>query len=224
MSKNCAVGCGHDIAPPTSGGYRRALWIALWVNAIMAAVEIVFGRKGDSVALLADAIDFAGDALNYGLALWVLGSALTVRSRLGFAKGAAMAAFGVFVIGHALWNAKNGASPQPWTMGAIGLLALAANLGVAALLYAWREGDANMRAVWLCTRNDALGNVAIVVAALGVLGSGTMWPDLIVAAIMGGLALSAGLQVMRQARRELATGQHGHNHGHDHGHHHGHTH
>ncbi|MEJ7138826.1 cation transporter [Amphibiibacter pelophylacis] len=221
MSRNCAHGCSHGIAPATGPAYRHALWIALAVNAVMAMVEIVFGHRGDSVALLADAIDFLGDAVNYGLALWVLGGALAWRSRLALGKGAVMAAYGVFIIGKALWGAWLGTAPQPLTMGAIGLLALAANLGVAVLLYAWREGDANMRAVWLCTRNDALGNAAIVLAALGVLGSGTMWPDLIVAAIMGALALSAGLQVMRQARSEMAGGAQaeeaqGHTHGHSH--------
>ena len=91
-------------------------------------------------------------------------------------------------------------------MGVVGALALAANLGVAWLLYAFREGDANMRSVWLCTRNDAIGNVAVLLAALGVFGTGTRWPDLLVAAVMAGLALAAGLSVIRQARQELVAG------------------
>ena len=158
-----------------------------------------------SASLLADAIDFLGDAANYGLSLWVLAMALTWRARAALVKGASMLAFGVFVIGRVAWGAWQGTPPEPFTMGSVGLLALAANLGVAALLYAYREGDANMRGVWLCTRNDALGNLAVMGAALGVLGTGTAWPDLAVAAIMAGLAISGGWSVIRHARQELAS-------------------
>jgi Co/Zn/Cd efflux system component len=102
-----------------------------------------------------------------------------------------------------LWNAWQGVLPDAPTMGLIGSLALLANLGVAALLYGYREGDSNMRSVWLCTRNDALGNIAVLLAALGVFGSGSGWPDLLVAVIIASLAISAALQVLRQARGEL---------------------
>ena len=119
-------------------------------------------------------------------------------------KAASMMGFGVFVLGKAVWSMSQGVAPEPITMGLIGALALAANLGVAGLLYAFRSGDANMRGVWLCTRNDAIGNVAVMLAALGVFGTGTAWPDLAVASVMAGLAISAGWSVLRQARRELA--------------------
>ena len=118
---------------------------------------------------------------------------------------ASMLAFGVFVIGRVAWGAWQGITPEALTMGSVGLLALAANVGVALLLYAWRDGDANMRGVWLCTRNDALGNLAVMAAALGVLGTGTAWPDLVVAAVMAGLAISGGWSVIRHARQELAS-------------------
>jgi Co/Zn/Cd efflux system component len=145
----------------------------------------------------------------------VLAMALTWRARAALVKGASMLAFGVFVIGRVAWGAWQGIPPEPFTMGGVGLLALAANLGVAALLYAYREGDANMRGVWLCTRNDALGNLAVMGAALGVLGTGTVWPDLAVAATMAGLAISGGWSVIRQARQELAsTSVHPHPHAH----------
>ena len=176
----------------------------------MFVVELGAGVRSGSASLLADAIDFLGDAANYGVSLWVLAMALTWRARAALLKGASMLAFGVFVIGRVAWGAWQGVPPEPLTMGSVGLLALAANLGVAVLLYAWREGDANMRGVWLCTRNDALGNIAVMAAALGVFGTGAAWPDLAVAAVMAGLAISGGASVVRQARGELAQERHAH--------------
>ncbi|HWI11416.1 MAG TPA: cation transporter, partial [Burkholderiaceae bacterium] len=178
-------------------------WIALGLNAAMFAVEIVGSLRSGSVSLLADAIDFFGDAANYGLSLAVLSMALTVRARAALLKAAAMAGFGVFVLGRALWSAWNGVAPEALTMGAVALLALAVNVAVAWLLYRHREGDANRRSVWLCSRNDALGNLAVALAALGVAGSGAAWPDLLVAAGMAALALASAWSVMRQALVEL---------------------
>lgn len=202
--------CHHDhdahdraggAAPP---GYSRVLWVALAVNLLMFAVEIGAGMASGSVSLLADAIDFFGDAANYGVSLAVLSLGIVWRARAALLKAASMLAFGVAVLGKAAWAATQGIPPEALTMGVVGMLALAANLGVALLLYRFREGDANMRSVWLCTRNDALGNLAVMGAALGVFGTGTAWPDLAVAAAMGVLALVGGASVVRQARRELA--------------------
>lgn len=198
-------GHGHGVTASADPRYRRILWVALIVNAAMFAVEVGAGLQSGSASLLADAIDFLGDAANYALSLWVLGMALTWRARAALVKGVSMLAFGVFVVGRVAWGAWHGVAPEPLTMGTIGLLALAANLGVAVLLYAYREGDANMRGVWLCTRNDALGNVAVMGAALGVFGTGSAWPDLVVAAIMAWLAIAGGASVIRQARKELAS-------------------
>jgi Co/Zn/Cd efflux system component len=175
----------------------------LVVNTVMFAVEISAGMQAGSVSLLADAVDFFGDAANYGISLVVLGMALTWRARAALFKGLTMGAFGVFVLGRAAWSAATGVVPEPVTMGAVAALALLANLSVAAMLFAWREGDANMRSVWLCSRNDAIGNVAVMAAALGVFGTGTGWPDLAVAVVMGWLALSAARSVVQQARAEL---------------------
>ena len=199
MSDSCCT------PPPLSAdpAYRRVLWIALGLNAAMFVVEIAGGLRSGSVSLLADAIDFFGDAANYGLSLAVLSMALTVRARAALLKAAAMAGFGVFVLGRALWSAWNGVAPEALTMGAVALLALAVNVAVAWLLYRYREGDANMRSVWLCSRNDALGNIAVALAALGVAGSGAAWPDLLVAAGMAVLALVSARSVMRQALAEL---------------------
>jgi Co/Zn/Cd efflux system component len=205
MSAHCHHDQHHpapDHQPPK--GYRRALWLALAVNLAMFGLEIAAGLRSGSVSLLADAIDFFGDAANYGLSLAVLPLGLAWRSRAALVKAASMLAFGTLVLGRALWAAAQGVPPEAMTMGLVGTLALAANVGVAWLLYAFRNGDANMRSVWLCTRNDAIGNLAVMLAALGVMGTGTAWPDLAVATAMAGLAISAGLSVLRQARRELA--------------------
>lgn len=184
--------------------WRRALWIALVVNAAMFVVELAAGLQAGSVSLLADAIDFAGDAVNYGLSLAVLSMALVWRSRAAWIKGASMFGYGLFVLGKAAWVLRSGSVPEPLTMGAVAFAAMLANVGVAVLLYTWRNGDANMRSVWICSRNDALSNVAVMLAAAGVFGTGSAWPDLAVAAVMAGLALTGGAQVMRHARSELA--------------------
>jgi Co/Zn/Cd efflux system component len=199
--------CHHDgCAPPAatqSKRYRRVLWAALVINGAMFAVELAGGISADSVSLLADSVDFFSDAANYGIALIVLGMATRWRSRAALFKGVTMGAFGVFVLGRATWSVAAGTVPDPVTMGMIGALALLANVAVAVMLYAWREGDANMRSVWLCSRNDAIGNVAVMAAALGVFGTGTAWPDLAVAAVMGVLGLAAARSVIAQARSEL---------------------
>ncbi len=202
MSAHC---CDHDHGQgATSPTYRRILWIALVVNLTMFAVEIGAGLAAQSASLLADSLDFLGDAANYGLALFVLGMALQWRARAALIKAASMGIFGLWVAGTAIQHALADTVPEAPMMGVVGALALAANLGVAALLYRWREGDSNMRSVWICTRNDAIGNLAVLAAAVGVFGSGTGWPDYVVAAIMSGLALVGAFQVTRQALGELA--------------------
>jgi Co/Zn/Cd efflux system component len=206
MSATCNHGhaCDDDDAIDASTpGVRRALWAALVINAAMFLVELIGSFGADSVSLLADAVDFLGDAASYGLSLAVLGLALAWRARVAWWKGVTMLLWGAGVLAVSGWNAWQGSAPEPVTMGAIGALALVANVTVALLLYAFRNGDANLRSVWLCSRNDALANLAVIGAALGVVGSRSPWPDLAVAAVMGGLALTAGTSVVRQARAEL---------------------
>ncbi|MBY0271678.1 MAG: cation transporter [Burkholderiales bacterium] len=205
MSAHCCAGPGPDAVDPR---YRRILWIALVINAAMFFVEIAGSYTSGSVSLLADSVDFFGDAANYALSLAVLSMALAWRARAALVKGISMGLFGVFVLGKAVWVTTQGATPEPITMGMIGALALAANVGVAVMLYAYRSGDANMRSVWLCTRNDAIGNVAVMLAAIGVFGTGSAWPDLAVAAIMGTLALSAARTVIGEAQLELQNASH----------------
>lgn len=202
MSSCCSGGCSSG-KPPVDEKYRRVLWIALFVNAAMFCVELYGGLRSESVSLLADAVDFFGDAANYGVSLFVLALGSLWRSRTALAKGVTMGAYGVFVLVAAGWNFANGTVPDAGTMGVIGLLALASNATVAALLYAYRNGDADMRSVWLCSRNDAIGNIAVMLAALGVFGTGTGWPDVLVAGVMGALAISASRTVILHARDEL---------------------
>lgn len=198
-----SVHCCPPPPPSVEPAYRKVLWIALLLNAAMFAIEIAGSVQSGSVSLLADAIDFLGDAANYGLSLAVLSMAIAWRAKASLLKAASMAGFGVFVLGRALWSALHGQPPLPLTMGAVALLALAVNVLVAWMLYRYRNGDSNMRSVWICSRNDAVGNVAVGLAALGVFGTGAAWPDLLVAIGMAALALTGAWSVMRQARAEL---------------------
>jgi Co/Zn/Cd efflux system component len=204
MSACCSGGCSSD-KPPVDPKYRRILWIALLVNSAMFGVELVGGWAAGSVSLLADAVDFFGDAANYGISLFVLGLAPVWRSKTALLKGVTMGAYGAFVLGTALLHLASGTVPKATTMGVIGTMALLANGLVAALLYAYRNGDSNMRSVWLCTRNDAIGNVVVLLAALGVYEAGSGLPDLLVATVMGVLGLTAARSVIMQARRELGA-------------------
>lgn len=199
---SCASDSG---SPKTDPRWRRALWVALAVNAAMFSVEIVAGVAGGSRALQADALDFLGDSANYAISLGVAGLVLTWRARAALAKGATLAMLGLYVLASSLWAIWQGSLPHAETMGLVGTVALVANAAVAAMLFRFRSGDANMRSVWICSRNDAIGNAAVVLAALGVFGTGTRWPDIAVAIVMAVLGLMGGGQVMRQALRELQT-------------------
>jgi Co/Zn/Cd efflux system component len=201
--------CCHDddccAPPPTlnSPHWRRALWIAFAVNAGFFLGEMAAGLAAGSAALQADALDFFGDAANYAISLGVAGLALAWRARAALVKGGTLIVFALWVLGSTAWHAINGTLPQAEVMGVVGVAALIANGGIAVMLYRFRAGDANMRSVWICSRNDAIGNAAVLLAALGVFGTGTGWPDIIVATVMGGLGLWGGWEIVRQARGEL---------------------
>jgi len=197
--------CCHVPPPPTGISYRRVLWIALAANLAMFLVEVVAAVWSGSSALAADAADFLGDSANYALSLGAIALGGAWISRVALLKGLAMTLYGVAILAYAAWRAWLGVPPEALTMGLVGLLALAVNFGVAAMLYRFREGDANMRSVWLCTRNDVIANIAVLIAAAGVFGTGTVWPDVAVAALLAGLGLSSGRIVIRQARAELSA-------------------
>jgi Co/Zn/Cd efflux system component len=206
------MACCHDDhcaadEPRNSPGWRRALWIALFINAGFFLAEIIAGVAAGSATLQADALDFFGDATNYAISLGVAGMVLTWRARAALAKGVTLIVFALWVLGSTACHAVHGTLPHAEVMGVIGFAALVANGGVAFMLYRFRGGDANMRSVWICSRNDAIGNLGVLLAAMGVFGTGTGWPDVIVAAIMGGLGLWGGGQIVRHALRELAGGR-----------------
>jgi Co/Zn/Cd efflux system component len=201
MSKQC---CHAPHADRNNAAYRRILWIVLGINALMFLIEVILGLAAGSVSLQADALDFLGDAGNYGISLLVTGLALHHRARATLVKGVTMGGFGLWVVGSAAWHAAHGTVPAAATMGIVGLVALLANALTFALLWAYRSGDSNMQSVWLCSRNDVIGNCAVLLAAAGVFGTSRGWPDFLVAVVMGALALQGAWVVTRSASRELA--------------------
>jgi Co/Zn/Cd efflux system component len=202
MSAHCCSPPSPDKGANTPA-YRRILWVALGINLAMFGVEVLSGLGAQSVSLLADSLDFLGDAANYGVSLFVLGMALQWRARASLLKGVTMAAFGLWILFMTARHAIVGTVPDAPVMGVVGALALVANVTVAALLYRFRNGDSNMASVWICSRNDAIGNLAVLLAAAGVFGAGAGWPDFAVGAVMSGLALYGAWQIVRQAMTEL---------------------
>ncbi|OTG66223.1 cobalt transporter [Acinetobacter sp. ANC 4470] len=198
-----ACSCSAEPAPlKPNSKFRTALWIVLFINLTMFFVELMGGAYAHSSALWADSLDFFGDAVNYAISLAVLSASLYWRATVALAKGIVMATFGFVVIGKVIYAYMQGISPEAITMGAIGILALIANVVSAIILYAFRDGDSNMQSVWLCSRNDAIGNTAVIFAAIGVFGTGSMLPDIIVAVIMAALGLTGGYQVVVKALHE----------------------
>jgi Co/Zn/Cd efflux system component len=195
--------CSAETKANNTPAWRRALWVALAVNGAMFLGEIIAGTAAGSAALQADALDFLGDSANYAISLGVAGLGLTWRARAAVVKGWGLLALGLWVLGSTVWHFTAGTLPQAEVMGVVGVLALIANAGVAVMLFRFRQGDSNMRSVWICSRNDAIGNIAVVAAAVGVFGTGTGYPDLIVAVIMAVLGISGGWQIIRQARGEI---------------------
>ncbi len=198
--------CAPGVEPALADGtYRRVLWTVIAINAAMFAVEAAAGLWGRSVALQADALDFLGDTATYAITLMVLGMGIRWRASAAMLKGACMGLFGLWVLAATGYHVIHQSLPSAPLMGGVGTLALAANLVSAVLLFRHRRGDANMRSVWLCSRNDALANIAVIAAAGGVWASASGWPDFAVGAVIAALALSAAVQVLRQARAELAA-------------------
>lgn len=199
--------CGHheNTFDGVSRDYRRRLWVVIALNAGMFAVEMVAGHLARSQALQADALDFFGDAMTYGISLAVIGAPLRVRSNAALLKGASLLVMGLWVFAATVWRVMVLGTPQAEVMGLIGVMALAANLASVLLLMRYKDGDANVRSVWLCSRNDAIGNIAVMLAAAGVWASGTPWPDLAVAAAMAGLFVSSAIQIIGRARQERSS-------------------
>lgn len=203
MAGHCCA--SENMANPSDPIFRKVLWFALIVNALMFVVEFIASEAGDSVSLKADALDFLSDAANYAISLFVVASSLSVRAKASIVKAISMLLLGVFVLLSASLRMINGSAPVAETMGTIGLLALVANVAVAFALYKFRGGDSNMQSVWLCSRNDAIGNVAVIAAGVAVYVTSTRWPDLIVAVIIASLAVTSAWKILRLARKELAA-------------------
>jgi cation diffusion facilitator family transporter len=203
-----SASCGHNATfEGLSADYKRRLWLVIAINATMFAVEMGAGALAGSQALQADALDFLADSATYGISLAVIGASVPVRAWAAFAKGLSLTLMGLWVFGSTAYHVFVLGLPRAEIMGVVGFLALAANVASVLLLMRYKDGDANVRSVWLCSRNDAIGNVAVMIAALGVWGTVTKWPDLIVAAIMASLFLWSSAQILRQSWRELQTGQ-----------------
>lgn len=227
MSDSCSTqgttcGCsGNPVFDGVDPRYKLVLWVVIIINAVMFFVEMTAGRLAGSQALQADALDFLGDAVTYGLSLAVIGMSLKVRSSAAMLKGISLAVMGLWVFGSTVYQFFILGLPKAEIMGGIGFLALAANLGSVLLLMRYKDGDANVRSVWLCSRNDAIGNVAVMIASVAVWFTATAWPDLIVALIMAGLFLRSSQLILRQSWQEFTSGQdlgsvsaHGHDHSH----------
>lgn len=204
MAKCCENNVKFD---GISADYKRRLWLVIALNAIMFVVEITAGQLAKSQALQADALDFLGDALTYGISLAVIGASIQVRTNAALFKGASLFLIGMWVLGSTIHRVFYVDVPEAEIMGVIGFLALMTNLASVLILVRYKDGDANVRSVWLCSRNDAIGNVAVMIAALSVWSTASRWPDLIVAAIMSGLFLSSAIQIVRQALKERREGK-----------------
>lgn len=201
--------CHHEVNPSPTPTYRRVLVAALVINAVMFVVEVVAGWSARSSSLQADALDFLGDSANYGVSLLVLARSAGTRARVALAKGVTMGALGLIVLVGAVIQTALGTVPEPETMGSVAAVALLANLAVAVMLYRYRSGDSNMRSVWLCSRNDVVANLAVLLAASGVFAFAARWPDLVIAVLIAGLAVTSAVQIVRQARQETRTTREG---------------
>jgi cation diffusion facilitator family transporter len=193
----------HNSFEGISSDYRRRLLVVIALNAAMFVVEMATGQLAGSQALKADSLDFLGDAATYAITLAVIGAAARTRALAAFGKGVSLFLMGLWVLAATIYHVLILGVPQAEVMGVVGFAALAVNVASVLILMRYRDGDANVRSVWLCSRNDAIGNVAVMVAALGVWATGTAWPDLTVAAVMAALFLNSSLQIMTQSRREL---------------------
>lgn len=202
MSAHCCEGHQAETASPA---FKRALWFALIVNFSMFLVEIIASEFSDSMSLKADALDFFADSANYLVSLLVVAASVATRAKASLLKAGTMLLLGSYVMIAAILRVVYGSEPNAETMGIIGALALIANVVVAVVLYRFRDGDSNMQSVWLCTRNDAIGNVMVLLAAVAVVVSGTRWPDLAVAIVIAFLAISSAIKVIGLAKAELKS-------------------
>ncbi len=202
--------CENKTFDGASVAYKRALLAVIAINAVMFAVEMTAGMMSGSQALKADALDFAGDTATYALSLFVIGASIRTRAIASLIKGGSLAAIAIAVLSMTLARLLDSTPPEAGTMGLVGLLALVANLASVLILLRWRDGDSNVRSVWLCSRNDAIGNTGVILAGGLVALTETAWPDLVVAVLLASLFLKSAGAITLQALHELRTGAHAH--------------
>lgn len=201
MSSHC---CGDDNRfDGTDNKFRLALVAVIAINFIMFVVEMVAGHISNSKALQTDALDFFADAVTYTISLVVIGMSLRTRALAAMGKGISLLLMGLWVLGTTIYQVFYLQTPEAQVMGVVGALALAANVVSVLILMRWKDGDANVSSVWLCSRNDAIGNVAVMLAAVGVFGTGSGWPDLVVAFLMASLFINSAIKIIRQSDGEL---------------------
>ncbi len=200
---SCHDHCDSNEQPNVSAEYRKVLWICLVANAVMFVSQMIASYAAHSVSLLANSADFFSDAANYGISLYVLNLSLRQKAKASLFKGISLGFVGLWVAFETLYHALQPELPEPLIMAAISVVALVVNVGCAMLLYKYRGGDSNRESVWICSRNDAIGNIAVMIAAAGVFASGTIWPDIIVAAVLGWLAISGAIRIIKSAKKEL---------------------
>lgn len=202
MSKSCCENKSFEIEQLRTS-QKSVLQVVLCINAAMFFVEFVSGMISHSSALTADSLDMLGDAIVYGFSLFVLHKGAAWRAKAGLLKGLVMAGFGLFVFAQTTYRFSEGLSPTAETMGIIGSLALAANLACLFLLFRHRSDDVNMRSTWLCSRNDIVANIGVLLAAGLVNMTHSVWPDAIVGCVIAGLFMKSSLSVISESRREL---------------------
>ena len=197
--------CEEKVFDGLSPAYKRALIIVIAINATMFVIEMWAGMASGSQALKADALDFAGDAATYGLSLAVIGASIRTRAMASLIKSGSLALIAITVLGMTALRFAEGVPPEAQTMSLVALLALGANVASVIILLKWRDGDSNVRSVWLCSRNDAIGNVAVIVAGLLVAATASALPDLLVAFMLAGLFLRSSIAIAQQAISELRS-------------------
>ena len=182
------------------------VWVLL-INGAMFLIEGIYGWLAQSSALMADALDMLGDAAIFGFSLYVIRLDSIWQNRAGYIKGIIMALFSISVLIGAFYKLFNPVVPEAFTMGGIGALALVANLICAILLLGFRDSDINMRSAWICSRNDVLANIGVLLAAWGVAWTGSSWPDLVVGVSISALILKSAIEVLKDAKLEMANHQ-----------------
>jgi Co/Zn/Cd efflux system component len=200
MAGDC---CGDVKFDGVSAAYKRALWAVIAINGTMFFVEMAAGLSAQSMALKADALDFLGDTVTYFISFLVIGQPLLMRARVAFFKGLSLGVFALVILGGTLYRVLVTGEPDGMVMGKIGALAFAANVLSVLILLKFRDGDSNVRSVWLCSRNDAIGNLAVIGAAFAVASTGSAWPDLLVAVVLAGLFLTSAVKIISQSREEM---------------------